>query len=522
MKLSEYEPRTQPFSHQWEGLRFLVKQRGRGCLFWEPGTGKSKTAIDFASFAHLSGKCAMALVVCPLSVFSVWEQQIAQHTPAGVKYRVVRLRGTSKNKAAMLHDLLLRVDLSTLTWVIINYESTWRPDVKKYLDRCNFDLVVADEAHRIKSATTQQAKAMHRLGKSAVYAVALTGTPITKNPLDLYSETKFVVEDLFKFRRADGSEKVMSWTEFKAHFCTVGAAHNVISYNHLDDLYGRVRDISSIKKKEDCLDLPEKVYETIMVSLDIHTQKAYIDMAESMIAFIEESEELRQQALATHNYGKVRAIARATIAKLLRLRQISNGFVGGTEDERIHTLSSEKIDATMDILQDLVDAGEKVVIFTVFRHDIDRLADRVGRYFGEGVFGVIHGGTPERARQRAIEAFQTDDDFKIIICQIGTGSEGITLHAARTVIFHGLDYSFGKYTQASDRIHRIGQTRSCVYYHIIARGTVEEDILGAISDKQEFSDVFLQRPSTLANKLREQVNKMKQQAKKIDLFAGAS
>ncbi len=544
MRVADYVPATRPYQHQEEGFRFLVRHRGRSALFWDPGTGKTKTTIDFAAFGYLSNKIRRVLVLAPLNAVGVWESEIPAHTPSYVPAAVRTLRGSTDAKRAALADIHRDFAANdTLLWVIVNYQALIERTLKERVDPktgrviagrtipplwpplrdFGFDLVVADEGHRLADPATKQSRGAIGIARPAPYRVLLTGTGIKNKPLDVYGQMMFVEPSVFNTAKRQYNRKTkeyedvvapMNWSEFRQNYSITGnkGVWDVRSYVNLDDLYSRVHAVSLVKKKEECLDLPEKVFQGVYVDLDPTTRETYTKMEEEMVAYIEESEELKKRATSKY---EVIAIARAQIAKLLRCRQIANGFVGVSEDDNaspeddrkgnIHTLSSEKIDATIDLVADLRAAREKVVIFTVFKHDFERLGARLDR--AKVAWAGIRGGVSAKERAALVDAFQRKDQPEVLLIQIDSGAEAITLHRAHVVIFHNVNYSYDKFTQAQDRIHRIGQARKCHYYLIVARDTIEQDIYAKLEMKQDFARAFTSHPAAVMQQAKARLKK---------------
>jgi len=561
LRVSEYPWKTKPYDHQLEAFKAITRLKGKAGLFLDMGLGKTKVVVDFNSYAFLSGFCTRVLVIAPLSVLGVWEREIAAHTPDSVPYSIRRLTGTSEHKAKILHRLNIYASEEKITWILINYEAIWRGEfgqsskkmskkknpanVFAALQKFSFDMVVTDESSKIKDPTANQSKAAHKLAVGARMRLALTGTPIANNPLDLFSQIKFVDEHVFftevvddtpmhfqgqaikttdKRSSADVIRKPMTWSEFKQTYAEWGGfeGRQVRSYKNLDDLYGKVRRVSFIRRKEECLDLPEKVFETIPIVLSDVTRKAYEQMSIDMIALVEESDlriktinetgidpKTGEEVKENMRRGRTMAIAQFVIVQILRLYQLACGFIVDVE-KNIVTLGQEKLDVTMELVDELMQAGEKVVIFARFQHDVKRLTAALTSKHIDHV--AVWGGVSERERTAGVARFQSDPKCKVVVCQIAAGSLGITLHAARTVIFYSLDYSHQNYAQACDRIHRIGQERKCLYYLLVAQDTIEEVVYEALLQKQTFSNVFLGRSMSLVDTLRKQLSNLKLKA----------
>lgn len=547
MRVGDYVSATRPYQHQEEGFRFCVKRRGRAALFWDPGTGKTKTTIDFGSFGYLSGKIRRVLVLAPLNAVGVWESEIPVHTPEYVPHAVRTLRGSTDEKRAALADLLREfAENDTLLWVVVNYQALIERTIKERvvrgkdgIDRVRpgrviaplwpdlrafgFDLIVADEGHRLADPTTKQTRGVIGIAQQTPYRLLLTGSGIKNKPLDVYGQMMFVEPSVFnvskqrynrKTKEYDDVVAPMTWSEFRSEYSRTGTRGfwDVREYVHLDDLYSRVHGVSLVKKKEQCLDLPEKIFQKVLVDLDPSTREIYTRMEEEMVAYIRESEELKKRATSRQ---EIMAIARVQIAKLLRCRQIANGFVGGTIDESggagaepdgvVHTLSSEKIDATLDLVADLRASGEKIVIFTVFTHDFNRIGARLDR--AKIAWGGIRGGVSAKERKALVDAFQKEKKPEVLLIQIDSGAEAITLHRAHVVIFHNVSYSYDKFVQAQDRIHRIGQAKKCLYYLIVAKDTIEEDVYAKLEQKADFARAFVNHPAAVAQQMAARLKK---------------
>lgn len=545
--LREYPWKTKPFQHQLEGLIKTIQQKGRIMLYCEPGTGKSKIGLDFGGFANLNDRCDRILIVCPKSAVGSWERQIRFHLPDPVKTTIVRLEGSTKVKLAMLYELekeaakcaLRRVPMP-LQIVLINYESTWRdglsgpPSKPGLLQRLEFDLMIADECHRISNPTAKQSKACYRIAATCKFRMGMTGTSIRNKPLDLYGHAQFLDPLLFSQEVANPKtgelvQVPLTWGQFKKRYADIGTPYNphiVTGYKDVGHIFAVMDTVAFKRRKDECLDLPPLVFETIPVRLGREASQAYIEMAERMVAEIERVDRLLTRLKTGEVFydakgvqvtrQRVMMVARAAIAKLMRLRQITTGVavteIEDTGQTDTFFISDEKLQVTLDLVEDLLAAGEKIVIFAVFRPNIKRLADAIHRIFKvqpELVYGDVTG----KHRDQAIARFH-EGDSKIIICQVQSGSESIDLFAASHLIFYEIDYSYTNHEQAASRIHRNGQTRKCTCYHIIAQDTIDEDLLEAIAHKEQFNDIFMRRPAAQAGRIRNTIDKLREQVKR--------
>jgi SNF2 family DNA or RNA helicase len=472
----KYQYKTEPYSHQKKALTKIHRLKGTCGLFMEMGTGKTKVAIDWAGISYYNFGLRRVLVVCPVSVMGVWRRQIAQHSP--VKHRVSVLRGPTADRIRRIR-LLSRYGLEDgIEWIIINYEGTWRESGKTSIDeeliKWKPDLVIADESHRIKSPSARQSKAVAKIAATSSMRLALTGTPITKSPLDLFGQFRFLNSTVFG----------TNWSRFKNFYGVWGGfgKFQLRGYKNLPILIGKVRENSYRIKKEQCLDLPAKVSLEVPVTLSPEGARIYREMAKEMIAEI--------KAVS----GNYEAIAPIVLVKLLRLSQITSGFVKDVEGET-RIFDKSKLATALDLIDDMVDQDEKVVVFCRFRTDISRLARKLQeRGIGHE---ILSGSVPSERRDSIVQRFQNDPSIKVFVAQIHAGSLGIELTAASHVIFYSWDYRWDTYVQAQDRIHRVGQTKKCTYYHLVVPQSIDTISLKVLREKGNIAHAVIHDPDIL-------------------------
>jgi SNF2 family DNA or RNA helicase len=467
-----YTYKTEPFAHQKRALKKLVLLKGQAGLLMEMGTGKTKVAIDWAGIGFYNFDVRRVLVVAPLSVLGVWPRQIRQHS--GAPARVFRLTGSTDRRVQMLKRITNAPSDELLTYIIINYEGIWREtdegSIRDLLVRWKPDLVIWDECHRLKSPTSKQSRAAYVISQSARYRLGLTGTHITKSPLDVFGQFRSINDKVF------GS----NWYHFRNTYGVWGGfgKFQLRGYRHLRTLITRVRANSFRVKKEDCLDLPEKLFQTVPVTLSEKAEKLYREMAKQMIIEIED----------TH------ATAAIILVKLLRLSQITSGFVKDI-DGNIKVFDESKLNTCMDLVDDLLEEDHKVVIFVRFRQDIERIKDKL--LARKVQHAILSGSVPVAKRDSLVARFQSDPDLKVFIAQVQAGSLGIDLTAADTAIFYSLDYNAANYWQAQDRIHRIGQTRKVTYYHMVVPRSIDQIVLQTLKEKGDLAQTIIHTPRKL-------------------------
>lgn len=462
--------RVRPFSHQKKAFAIGITLPNVALLM-EMGTGKTLTSIAIAGHRWKYDGLRRVLVVAPLSVVPVWPREFAEYAAFPVDCRP--LKGTSAEKAAALAAFPPPGD--ALQVAVVNYESTWRieADLKRWLQGAGRggSMIIADESQRIKSPGAAQSKAMHRLGAVASYRLILTGTPVTNSPVDFFSQYKFLQPDIFG----------TSFTAFKARYCDMmafegqnGAFKKIIGYRNLNELVRKAHSIAFRVTKAEALDLPEETIQPRFVELDPRTMRLY--------------NELRREAIAELENGIV--TAQNVLTKLLRLSQLTGGFLTD-ETGRTHSIGDEKMRAFEETLDDLLDAGKKVVVFARFIPEIRTICTALEK---RGIqYRYITGEVDQSARGEAVQAFQTDPEVRVFVAQIQTAGLGITLTAADTAIFYSMDFSLANYDQAKARIHRVGQRNTVTHIHLIAAGTVDEKIFEALREKKNLADLVVDR-----------------------------
>lgn len=396
------------------------------------------------------------LIVAPLSILSVWEAEFAQF--AAFDYALAVLTGDSAKKT----DTLRHMNGAALQVAVVNYESAWR--MEQELAAWGPDLIVCDEGHKIKTHNISASKAMHRLGAKAGYRLLLTGTLITNKAIDVFSPYKFLNPTIFG----------TSFYAFRSrYFDMVGYGNHtpVLKKSMEAELSARLHSIAYRAAKADCLDLPETTDVVRQVELEPAARKIYRSLVKESFA------ELASGEVTAPN----------VLTRLLRLSQLTGGFLESDENAAVQQISSAKLSAMEDILESAVAEGQKLVIIARFLPEIRAICKELD---GRGLrYACITGEVQDRAAQ--VAQFQNDPDVPVFVGQIATAGLGLTLTAASTMVFYSLDYSMSNYEQAKARIHRVGQRNPCTYIHLIAKGTVDEKVLTALRNKADLAKALV-------------------------------
>ena len=465
--LTSYPVRAKLFRHQVRAANMALIQlsskpsAGFGLLF-EMGCGKTLTAIAIMGALYCQHKITRVLVVAPSSVCSVWPHDLAAF--AAFPYEVRVLLGEKKQRLEALHSLTDYPNTANrLLIAVINYEATHREGIFEALDGYAADLIICDESQRIKNPRAAQSRAVQMLGDRAACRLILSGTPVQNSAIDLYSQYRFLDPGVFG----------ANFYAFRNRYCQMGGygGHEVVGYQHMDELTRKEHSIALRVTKTECLDLPGQTFVRRYVQLEPAARRLYTQIARASCAELENGEHVTASIVLT---------------KLLRLMQLTGGFVQADGGDRPQQSGSAKLDALADILEDYVqEAGQKLVVFARFRPEIAAICQLLEQ---RGIrYGRIDGEVPMDQRGAIVETFQQDPGVKVFVAQIQTAGLGITLHAASAAVFYSLDFNYANYAQALARIHRIGQAQPVTYIHLLAEHTVDEQVLDALERKEDLA-----------------------------------
>ncbi len=425
-------------------------------LLMEMGTGKSLTAIAVTGALANAGRVHRVLIVAPLSILGVWEDEFQKF--ADFPYCLAVLSGSSAKKL----DILRHMTATALQVVVVNYESAWR--LEKELAAWRPELIVADEGHKIKTHNISASKAMHRLGAKAGYRLLLTGTVITNKAIDVFSQYKFVNPAIFGH----------SFYAFRnRYFDMVGYGNHtpVLKKAMEAELTEKMHSVAYRATKAECLDLPEITDMMRLVELEPSALRLY--------------QGLVKESYAELSSGEVTATN--ILTRLLRLSQLTGGFLGNDESAAVEQVSAAKLAALEDILDSAMAEGRKLVVIARFLPEIRAICKLLEK---RGVrYSIITGEIKNRDEQ--VAQFQNEQEVSVFVGQIATAGLGITLTAASTMVFYSLDYSMSNFEQTKARIHRVGQSEPCTYIFLLAKGTVDEKVLRALKSKADLAKTLV-------------------------------
>ena len=462
-----YKFKTKPFAHQLKALEMSWKKEVFA-YFMEMGTGKSKVLLDNISMLYDQGKINGALIIAPKGVYKNWfDSEIPTHLVDHIDKKTVLWKAMINKAQQAKLDTLFKpeVDLHIL---IMNVEAF---STKKGLDfaakflSCHNALVAVDESTTIKNPGAQRTKNILRLSKLSKYRRILTGSPVTKSPLDLYTQCEFLDEYLLDFS---------SYYAFRTRYALMKTANFngrsiqiVTGYKNLAELSETVKKFSYRVLKDDCLDLPPKTFMKRIIQLSPEQKRIYSQMKSMALA------ELNGKMTTTFN----------AITQIMRLQQITCGHFKA-DDGSVQEIKNNRITELMDLLEEV---EGKAVIWAHWRHDIATIVREVEKEYPGSVM-TYYGDTSTEDRQKAIREMQDPESkVRFLVGTPQTGGYGITLTGASTMIYYSNGYDLEKRKQSEARIDRIGQEKPMTYIDILAEDTVDEKIVKALRKKVDIA-----------------------------------
>ncbi len=470
--------RTVPYVHQEEAFG-RQKDKAVHALFLEQGLGKTIVTLATAARLHAMGKIDRLLVVAPCGVHTCWEREAERHLADGVKRTCHVWRGGLTKKG--LEDLRRSCRGDALTILTVNVEALSTSVKAKELVRSFVDdrtMMVVDESSDVKNPSAKRTKFVVATGKRCSYRRILNGTPINQSPFDLYSQFMFLDPKILGFT---------SYHHFKHRygaFVTEEARRadrrwsyeRLIEYRRLPELASLIAPASTRMRKEDCLDLPEKIYVTIPVELTPEQRKIYKTMDRDGVA----------------EFDSFEVLSPLRITRLTKMQQIVGGFILDEEARpRLLPGRNPKLEALTSVIEHY---PGKIVLSARFTHEINLMKTVL-----EDHGGVVeyHGSVGAKDREEAVRRFQDDPEVRFLVGQ-ERALIGITLTAAETMVYWSNEFSYRARYQSEDRLHRIGQRKNVVYVDLIGEKTVDERVVEVLKNCRELADRVVDGPEMRA------------------------
>lgn len=456
------------FKHQEDMVRFALNHNGKAAIFADCGTGKTRAAIEIYSELRKFTPGLKMLVVAPMSLLdAAWREDIQKF---------------SKFTSLNLHGQPIPTAWTDDIW-IINYESLIVERNFKALHSMLYKypvFLVADESSRMKNHTSKTTKCMIVLRDNAKHRVIMSGTPAPNTPMEYYSQMTFVDRGVFHpsfyafrnsyFHLARGSQTMQMHgqtvtREAMRQMLMRGFKYEISDANR-ERLMDRIKPYCYWVKKEDCLDLPEQIDEIRSVELGSKQRRAYNEMKRHLITEIEGSD----------------ITATVALARLMKMREITAGFAIDELGQAHDIGENAKLKELPNIIEDVGD--KQVIVWGQFQHEIEQISKLLNDI---APTVTMYSGTEDRSD--SIQRFQ-NGDAKYLVCHPRSAAHGLTFVNCSYELFYSLDYSYEAYEQARSRIHRAGQVNKCTYLHLLAKDTIDEDILKVVQRKSDVNDII--------------------------------
>lgn len=425
--------KTSWWSHQKQAFYFLKAMFDKGFrgvgLFSDLGTGKSKVAVGLADALNAN----LIMCVGPRSSTRIWHQEFRKHSCRD--YQII-LPDITVNVAERLRRVRTRIRHTNLpTVVVINYDAVWRPPFGDWVLEQTWDLVIADELHRIKTHNSKSSLFMAELRDRAKYRIGLTGTPLHHKPLDIWAQYRFLDPGVYG----------LNYWDFERYYSSVKGSEQTRKYKHEEEFTQKLYSIS-FRVSGDILNLPDAVHKNIYGSLG-EASELYQEVERGVIA------EVKSGLITIHN----------AFVRLMRLQQITSGHIRDDQGN-LQIVGHEKEELFDDFLDDLPE-GEPLVVFAEFHYDLDSISKICKKH---GLKYSEYSG-----RRDDLEIWKNGNS-DVLAVQMRTGAQSIDLTRARYAVYYSFGLSLGDYQQSLKRIHRAGQKRSVTYIHLILQNTIDE------------------------------------------------
>lgn len=475
----KYQFKRKPRPYQLRALQKAL-QLGSMAIWFDPGLGKTKVAIDFTAIKMAKEEAKRVIVVCPLSAIGVWEDEFPLDCPDEYLPTITPVVGDMDDRISILCQPRSTEGKHVL---IINYDSLRNDKILELLKDFNAQILIVDEMHYTKNHSAQRSKRVRELRKLVNHCLGLTGTPIPKNPLDLFGQFLIINEQIFGGDRG-------AYKRFRNRYAVMNYRFpsKVDKWLNIDELARKIHAWAYRAKDTECENLPELIVQDIPVYFGSKSKKAYNQMATEMIVELENEE---------------RITASMAAVKVMKLQQITGGFIMRKDeylDETTGTVKAnkmtfpvgtEKLDVCMDLVDRYVE-HHKLIIGCRFVWEINQISERLTK---AGIkHAIIRGGVSADERTRIKREYQDDESLRLIIFQISAAT-AMTLTAGNIGILYSSTQKWDDYWQWLKRLHREGQTKPVYILRLIVKGSIDRQVVQSIHEKRDFTDCIIDRQS---------------------------
>jgi len=475
----KYQFKRKPRSYQLRALQKAL-QLGSMAIWFDPGLGKTKVAIDFTAIKMAKEEAKRVIVVCPLSAIGVWEDEFPLDCPDEYLPTITPVVGDMDDRISILCQPRATEGKHVL---IINYDSLRNDKILELLKDFNAQILIVDEMHYTKNHSAQRSRRVRELRQLATFCLGLTGTPIPKNPLDLFGQFLIINEQIFGGDRG-------AYKRFRNRYAVMNYRFpsKVDKWLNIDELARKIHAWAYRAKDTECENLPELIVQDIPVYFGSKSKKAYNQMATEMIVELENEE---------------RITASMAAVKVMKLQQITGGFIMRKDeylDEATGTVKAnnitfpvgtEKLDVCMDLVNRYVEY-HKLIIGCRFVWEINQISEQLTK---AGIkHAIIRGGVSADERTRIKREYQDDESLRLIIFQISAAT-AMTLTAGNIGILYSSTQKWDDYWQWLKRLHREGQTKPVYILRLIVKGSIDRQVVQSIHEKRDFTDCIIDRQS---------------------------
>ena len=472
---------------QWQQTAIdLAKDVGNIGFFAEMGVGKTRAVIETAKQKHFADGLAKTLIFCPLAVVHQWREELLKYSD--IPERDIGIFTGASRADDFMRFVVHDSQFSRKRIAITNYDST---RIKRFVQMLHDwlpEVMILDESHRVKDASTQRAKTITALSDKVSHKYILTGTPILNSPADIFSQYRILDggatfgKNFYVFRSQWFHDKNSAWGHQHNHFP---------NYQPRPELYkefnAKIYQKAIRVKKEDCLDLPDLVRQRVTVEMSDEQKRLYDEMKKDFITWVRH-ESLEKPAAV---------VANMALTKALRLQQIVSG-IAKDDNGVVHRLKDvPRLKVLEDLLSDIAPA-HKTIIWSIFRDNYVQIAE-VCKKLKIG-YVEFHGEVAARDKQKAVDSFKGDDGVRVFISNPASGSEGLNLFESSYSIFYNRSFSYMYDTQAEARNYRAGSERHAKVTRIdfVTPETIDEATLEAIEKKENMAETILDWASAIS------------------------
>lgn len=462
---------TPLFAHQEQAAEFILDNQGIGALFMDMGTGKTRVALEVFKRLREAHPYIKMIVIAPLSLLdAAWGEDIKKFTDF-----------TYFNA----HDNILLDSPIKQDILVINFEAAIQKKNWFLTHHIKDNFLVIDESSRMKSHNSKTTKTILNFRCLPKYKIIMSGTPAPNSPVEYWAQMEFLMDEIlhpsfFAFRNIyfhlQRGQQVMELhgqmitRELMRNIMTKGWKYEISSMS-FKKLMDRINPLIFWAKKEDCLTLPDQVDEIRQVELGVKQRLHYKDMKNELITFIKE------QAVT----------AQIALAKIMKLREITSGFAFNTKGEEVDIEECPKLTELEEVIEEA--GNRQIIIWACFKWDINRICSFLAEKYGAGCARTLYSGTKDHLA--AIEDFKSGK-ARFLVAHPRSAAHGLTFVNCNLQVFFSLDYSYETYEQAKARTHRAGQVNKCTYVHLVAKETIDEQILKILREKGDINEIAYQ------------------------------